>query len=92
MVRRRTGNPPAKMDLISPEEIAGAVRIILESQYATQKDELIKEVSRLFGAKVTRGPAINRIKGVIEDMIQKGEIEERPDGMVDFIREEMIQN
>ncbi|MFA0847009.1 MAG: DUF3320 domain-containing protein [Methanobacterium formicicum] len=92
VVRRRTGNPPAKMDLISPEEIAGAVRIILESQYATQKDELIKEVSRLFGAKVTRGPAINRIKGVIEDMIQKGEIEERPDGMVDFIREEMIQN
>lgn len=86
VVRRRTGNPPAKMDLISPEEIEAAVRIILESQYATQTNELVREVSRLFGAKVTRGPAITRIKGVINDMIQKGEIEERPDGMVDFIR------
>ncbi|EKQ54241.1 MAG: DNA/RNA helicase, superfamily I [Methanobacterium sp. Maddingley MBC34] len=87
VVRRRTGNPPAKMDLISPEEIAAAVKIILKSQYATQTDELIREVSRLFGAKVTRGPAISRIKGVIDDLIQKGEIEERPDGMVDLIRE-----
>nr|WP_240950887.1 DUF3320 domain-containing protein [Methanobacterium subterraneum] len=86
VVRRRTGNPPAKMDLISPEEIAAAVRIILESQYATQADELVREVSRLFGAKVTRGPAISRIKEVIYDLIQKGEIEERPDGMVDFVR------
>ncbi len=86
VVRRRTGNPPAKMDLISPEEIAAAVRIILESQYATQVDELVREVSRLFGAKVTRGPAISRIKEVIYDLIQKGEIEERPDGMVDFVR------
>ncbi len=87
VVRRRTGNPPAKMDLISPEEIAAAVKIILKSQYATQTDELVREVSRLFGAKVTRGPAISRIKGVIDDLIQKGEIEERPDGMVDIIRE-----
>ncbi|MBI5460140.1 MAG: DUF3320 domain-containing protein [Methanobacterium sp.] len=87
VVRRRTGKTPAKMDLISPEEIAAAVRIILKSQYATHVDELIREVSRLFGAKVTRKPAISRIKGVINDLIQKGEIEERPDGMVDLIRE-----
>ncbi|WP_321422966.1 DUF3320 domain-containing protein [uncultured Methanobacterium sp.] len=87
VVRRRTGNPPAKMDLISPEEIAAAVKIILKSQYATQTDELVREVSRLFGAKVTRGPAISRIKGVIDDLIQKGEIEERTDGMMDIIRE-----
>lgn len=87
VVRRRTGNPPAKMDLISPEEIAAAVRIILESQYATQVDELVREVSRLFGAKVTRGPAIKRIKKIINDMIHNGDIEERPDGMVDFVRD-----
>ena len=87
VVRRRTGNPPAKMDLISPEEIAAAVKIILKSQYATQTDELVREVSRLFGAKVTRGPAISRIKGVIDDLIQKGEVEERADGMMDLIRE-----
>ncbi|TMS40529.1 MAG: DUF3320 domain-containing protein, partial [Methanobacterium sp.] len=87
VVRRRTGNPPAKMDLISPDEIEAAVRIILKSQYATQVDELVREVSRVFGAKVTRSPAITRIKSVINDMIQKGQIEERADGMIDLVRE-----
>ncbi len=87
VVRRRTGKPPARMDLISAEEIAAAVKIILESQYATQLDELVREVSRLFGSKVTRGPAISRIKGVIKDLIRANEIEERPDGMIDLIRE-----
>jgi len=87
VVRRRTGKPPAKMDLISEEEIKAAVKIVLESQYATQIDELVREVSRLFGAKVTRGPAIKRSKGVINDLIQANEIEERPDGMIDLIRD-----
>jgi hypothetical protein len=87
VVRRRTGKPPAKMDLISAEEIKAAVKIVLESQYATQIDELVREVSRLFGAKVTRGPAIKRSKGVINDLIQANEIEERPDGMIDLIRD-----
>lgn len=86
VVRRRTGKPPAKMDLISEEEIGAAVKIVLESQYATQIDELVREVSRLFGAKVTRGPAITRIKGVIKDLTSQGEIEERPDGMIDLVR------
>jgi hypothetical protein len=87
IVRRRTGKPPARMDLISEEEIAEAVKIVLEFQYATEVDELVREVSRLFGAKVTRGPAISRINGVINDLIRQGEVEERPDGMIDLIRE-----
>ena len=86
VVRRRTGTPPAKMDIISEEEIAGGVRIVLESQYATEMDELVREVSRLFGGKVARGPAITRIKGVINDLIREKEIEERPDGMIDLVR------
>ncbi len=86
VVRRRTGKPPARMDLISEEEIAAAVKIVLESQYATEQDELVREVSRLFGAKVTRGPAISRIKSVVNSLLRENEIEERPDGMIDLIR------
>ncbi|NYB52664.1 MAG: DUF3320 domain-containing protein [Methanobacteriaceae archaeon] len=86
VVRRRTGKPPARMDLISPEEIGMAVKMVLKSQYATEMDELIREVSRLFGAKVTRGPAITRIKSVIKDLITAKEIEKRSDGMIDLIR------
>jgi hypothetical protein len=86
VVRRRTGDPPAKMDIISEEEIAAAVKMVLELQYATQIDELVREVSRLFGGKVARSSAIKRIKGVIKDLIQEKEIEERPDGMIDVVR------
>lgn len=86
IVRRRTGDPPAKMDIISEEEISEAIKIVLESQYATQIDELVREVSKLFGGKIARGPAITRIKGVIKDLIQENEIEERPDGMIDLVR------
>jgi len=86
VVRRRTGDPPAKMDIISKEEIAAAVKTVLELQYATQIDELVREVSRLFGGKVARSSAIKRIKGVIKDLIQEKEIEERPDGMIDVVR------
>ncbi len=86
VVRRRTGTPPARMDLISAEEIAIAVRMVLESQYATETDELVREVSRLFGGKVTRGPAMKRIKGVIKDLIRDKKVEERPDEMIDLVR------
>ncbi len=85
-VRRRTGNPPAKMNIISEEEIAEAVKIVLQLQFATEIDELVREVLKLFGGKVARGPAITRIKGVIKDLMQEKEIEERPDGMIDLVR------
>lgn len=85
-VRRRTGKPPAKIDLISEEEIGAAVFMVLESQYATEPDELTGEVSRIFGGKIARGPAVKRINKVINDLISKNQVERRPDGMVDLIR------
>ncbi len=86
LVRRRRGKTPVKMDLISEEEIAAAVEMVLKSQYATEPDELVREVVHVFGAKIARGPAISRINSVIKDLISQGEIEERSDGMIDLIR------
>lgn len=86
LVRRRTGNPPAKMDLISEEEIGAAVDMVLESQYATEPEELVREVAKLLGAKIVRGPAFKRINQVIDDLIRQKHIEKRPDGMIDLIR------
>ncbi|MCE5213336.1 MAG: DUF3320 domain-containing protein [Methanobacterium sp.] len=88
IVRRRTGKPSAKIDLISEEEIKVAISIVLESQYATESNELIREVSRLFGAKIARGPAISRINQVINNLIKEGIIEKRPDEMIDLRRSE----
>lgn len=86
IVRRRTGKPPVKIDLISEEEIETAIEMVLESQYATESDELIREVVHLFGAKIARGPSVKRINSVINDLINQGKIEKRPDGMIDLKR------
>lgn len=86
VVRRRKGKQPVKMDLISEEEIATAIDMVLKAQYATEPEELIREVARLFGAKIARGPAVTRINRVITDLISQGEIEKRPDGMIDMVR------
>lgn len=86
VVRRRTGKQKVKMELISDEEISLAINMVLESQYATEPDELVREVVKLFGAKIARGPAIKKINSVINDLISHGEIEKRPDGMIDLVR------
>lgn len=86
-VRRRTGKHAVKMDYISEEEIALAIDMVLKSQYATEPDELVREVVRLFGAKLARGPAVSRVNKVIKGLIKQGEIEERPDGMIDLVRD-----
>jgi superfamily I DNA and/or RNA helicase len=86
-VRRRTGKQAVKMDYISEEEIGLAIDMVLKSQYATEPDELVREVVRLFGAKLARGPAVNRVNSVIKSLIKEGEVEERPDGMIDLVRD-----
>jgi superfamily I DNA and/or RNA helicase len=86
MVRRRTGKQKVNMELISQEEIAEAVIMVLKSQYATLPDDLVREVVKLFGAKIARGPATRRINGVITDLINQEQMEKRPDGMVDLVR------
>lgn len=86
VVRRRTGKQKVKMELISPEEISIAIGMVLEFQYATEPDELIREVVKLFGAKIARGPAIIRINTVIKDLISQGVVEKRLDGMIDLVR------
>lgn len=83
-VRRRTGDPPAKINLISDDEIAEAMKLILKFQYATAPDELITKVSRLFGINITRGTTAERIENVIEKLIKGGELQKMPNGFINF--------
>jgi very-short-patch-repair endonuclease len=85
-VRQRSVDPPANIDLISEDEIQEAIKMVIKNQYATATDELIRQVSRLFGIKITRGKTTARIQSVIDDMKKVGEIEERPDGMLDVAK------
>ena len=84
LVRRRTGDPPAKINLICDEEIVEAIKIVLQTQYASPTEEIIKQTSRLFGIKVTRGATAKRIDSVIKKLLEEEKLETLSNGMIDF--------
>ena len=84
-IRQRGKNVPAKIDLISDEEIQEAVKLVIREQFATAPDELIKQVARIFGFKVARGATSARIKEVISALKSDGLLEEHADGMIDLV-------
>jgi very-short-patch-repair endonuclease len=85
-VRRRCGDPPAKIELICDEEIAEVVKLVLKYQFATLPNDLIVRSSRLLGIQATRGVTADRIKAVIEKLIDEGELQQMPNGMIHFAR------
>ena len=84
-VRRRTGNPPANIDLISPEEIEEAVKIVLETQHATPLKDLYTQVARLFGFKSTSKKTANKIKTSIQKLLDEEKLIETSNGMINII-------
>jgi len=83
-VRRRFVDPPAKINLISDEEIAKAVQIVLKTQYASPMAEIVKQTSRLFGIKVTRGTTAKRIEEIVLELLESGSLELQANGMINF--------
>lgn len=86
IVRRRSGDPPAKINLICDEEIAEAVKIVIKTQYASPMTEIVKQSSRLFGIRVTRGATAKRIEDVVQELITSGELEVQANDMINFPR------
>jgi very-short-patch-repair endonuclease/DNA polymerase III delta prime subunit len=83
-VRRRCGDPPARIGMICDDEIAEAVKIVISRQFATPRDELVKQTSRILGFKVTRGGTASRIGNVVNWLLETGELEILPNGMINF--------
>ncbi|WP_094227780.1 DUF3320 domain-containing protein [Methanolobus psychrotolerans] len=84
-IRRRGNGVPAKVEMICNEEIAEAAKLVLKNQHATSPDELVVQTSRLFGIRSTSGMTVERIKGVINEMIGKNDLKVLPNGMVDLV-------
>lgn len=80
-VRRRT---KANIDLISPEEIEEAIKLVIQSQFATPPDDLITQTAHLFGFKSTGKKTAKRIQEVLNSLIKSGELVEMPNGMINF--------
>ncbi len=84
IVRRRAGDPPAKINLICDEEIAEAAKIVIRTQFASPMAEVVRQTSRLFGIKVTRGATAKRIEGIVQQLVNNGELELQSNDMINF--------
>jgi superfamily I DNA and/or RNA helicase len=81
-VRRRSGEPPANIDLICDEEIATAVKLVLKLQHATLPQDLITQTSRLLGIKAISSAVAERIRTLLDTLVQRGELQHIPNGMI----------
>ena len=82
--RRRSVDPPAKIELICDEEIAEAVKIVLKKQFSTPLDELIVQTSRLLGFQATRVTVSKQIREVVCALIEKGDLQHLSNGMINL--------
>ena len=82
--RLRTDDPPPKIELICNAEIAEAIKLALEHQFATPKGDLITQASRILGIQATGSLVSKRINNVIGLLLHKQEIKTLPNGMVDL--------
>lgn len=73
-IRRRSGME-ADIEWIPSEEIEAGIVEILEKQYETPKDDLIKQVGTVVGFSRTGNRISNRIGGIIDGMLQSGRLE-----------------
>jgi len=83
-VRKRTDDPRPDMDLICDAEVAAAVRFVLEHQFATAEGEIPRQVSRAFGFRATSAQTAAAIAEVITRMLDRGDLERQPNGMIDL--------
>jgi very-short-patch-repair endonuclease len=73
-VRRRNGDPPARMELISDAELAEAVQLVLRSEFATPREELIDAAARRVGIQATSSGVASRLGTVIDAEVRRGRL------------------
>lgn len=84
-VRVRTGLSNLKIDLISDEELAEAILLVIHRQFATARNDLIIQSARLFGFRSTRENVRSRIGRVIDGLIKSGNLVEGLNGLIDKV-------
>ena len=85
-VRHRMDKHALNIRLICNDEIAKAIELVLKIQFATYKDFLIVQTSRVLGFKKTSKASIEIIGNVIEILLRKGILIEKPNKMIDLLK------
>ena len=80
---RRREKP--KIEWICDEEIAEAMKLVITIQGAIPRDALIAESVKLFGYKSVRKVAVQRMKPILDKLIEVGTFQILSNGMVHLI-------
>ena len=83
-VRDRSELPSTsrKLDLIAPEEIEAAIKQIISDAFGIEREELAREVCKLFGFRSVSGDMRQGVGKVIEGLIEEGQLIWQGDSLV----------
>jgi very-short-patch-repair endonuclease len=84
LLRHREGATRPRLELICDEEIEEAVLRILERQFATDRAALATGACREVGVQRPGDEAEARAMRIIDGMVARGAIAERPNGLIDL--------
>ncbi len=84
VVRDRCELPNAsrKLELIAPEEMEMAIRLVVSEAYGIDRDDLPHATCRLFGFKKVNWDMQDQVEVVIHKMIERGELTEKAGSLV----------
>ena len=74
LVRRRNGDPPARVELIADAELAEAVQLVLRTEFATPREALIDAAARRVGIQATTSTVAARLGVVIDNELRRGRL------------------
>jgi very-short-patch-repair endonuclease/DNA polymerase III delta prime subunit len=74
VVRRRNGEPPARIEWIADAELAEAMQLVLRSEFATPREELIDAAARRVGIQATSSTVASRLSAVIDGEVRRGRL------------------
>ena len=83
-VRDRNGLPNAsrKLELIAPEEIQMAIKQLVSDAFGIERDDLSREVCKLFGFGTVSANMRQKVGEVINEMIEHGDLTEKGDSLL----------
>ena len=84
IVRDRSELPNAsrKLELIAPEEIEAAIKQVVSEAFGIEREDLAREVCKLFGFKSVSTEMRRRVELVIDRMTEREELTGRGDSLV----------
>ena len=83
-VRNRSELPNAsrKLELIAPEEIEVAIKQVVSNAFGIEREELAREVCRLFGFRSVSGDMRQGVERVVEGLIENEQLIWQGDSLV----------